>query len=116
MGKTYRFHSLLILLFLLISAGCQQHIPTDPRPTWERFFVRDDRLVGVKVQQHPDNGDIESHKGKHPAMVLYVLSKSNQNRVCQVGFSPEGDVHHVFWWGPPEEWIMEQLKPRPSQE
>ncbi|MCG8509841.1 MAG: hypothetical protein MI741_11500, partial [Rhodospirillales bacterium] len=75
----------------------------------------DDRLVGVKVQQHPDNSDYESHREKHPAMVLYVFKKRGKYEVCQIEFDPDGDVYGMFWWGPPEDWLIEQLQPHPRQ-
>lgn len=105
----------LLLILLITTIGCQHHEPIDPLPTWQRFFPGDERLVGVRVQQHPDNGDIESHQDKHPAMVLYVFKKQGKHEVCQVGFTPNGDIDELFWWGPPHDWVMEQLKPHPRR-
>lgn len=97
---------------MTLAGGCQHN---ETIPTWKRFFPGDERLIGVKVQQHPDNGDHERHKGKHPAMVLYVLDKGDKLEVCQVGFTPDGDIDEVFWWGPPPKWVMEQLQPPPRR-
>ena len=105
----------IILLMSFATIGCQHRLASEQLPTWERFFPSDDRLIGVRVQQHPDDGDQESHHGMHPAMVLYVFNKSGTLSVCQVGFTPDGAVDSVFWWGPPENWVLEQLQPHPRQ-
>jgi hypothetical protein len=106
--------SLIALAGLFLLVGCQHASVQQSKPTWQRFFPNNDDLIGVRVQQSPDNGNYGSYAGKHPAMVDYVFRRGSEYRMCQVEFSPMGDVDQVSWLvGQPDKWLLEQLRPMP---
>ena len=105
------------LVGVAVLVGCQQGGAQKPTPTWQRFFPGNDKLVGVRVQQYPDNDeDHDRYAGKHPAMVEYVFRRDGKYEVCQVGFTPVGDIEELFWWkSSPDKWDLEGLQPLPKR-
>ena len=88
---TIRSFVLLILFTMSVAA-------VDSDYTWKRLFSEDKDLIGVRIQQNPDNGDRESYLHKHPAMVIYVFSTGDGFKVFQAGFTPTGNLNEAFWW------------------
>ena len=89
-----------------------KHVPCGSE--WINIHKDNPDLVGVYVQQFPDNAaDRTVYEGKHPAMVIFVFKG---NKAHQVSYTPTGQVENGFWWIIPEgskllEKISSNLKP-----
>jgi hypothetical protein len=63
---------------------------------WINIHKKNPDLVGVYVQQFPDNSvDRKAYVGKHPCMVIFVFKG---NKAHQVSYTPTGQVENGFWW------------------
>lgn len=64
--------------------------------SWTNRHAKNPDLAGVLVQQFPDSShEASERKGKHPAMILFVMW---DGRVNQVGYRPSGEIIEDFWW------------------
>lgn len=96
---------LIFVLVLVFVCSCAHRSAVSNRqgPTqvdlavenWNNANKERTELAGIHVQQLPDGPDESSYKGKHPAMILFVLW---DGRVNQLGYTPSGEVHENFWW------------------
>ena len=75
---------------------------------WINLHQKNANLLGVYVQQLPDNkADTAAYRGKHPAMVIYVFKGG---KVHQVEYTPSGQVENGFWSEiPPNHWLYGRL-------
>jgi hypothetical protein len=63
---------------------------------WINLHQNNLDLLGVVVQQYPDNSyDKTFYENTHPAMVIYIFKN---NKAHQVSYSPTGQVQSGFWW------------------
>ena len=100
---------ILTILVILASVSASGKISTVPCGSeWINFHTKNPDLVGVYVQQYPDNmDDSHAYEGKHPVMVIFVFKG---NRAHQVSYTPIGQVQDGFWWDiPAEHWIFERM-------
>lgn len=64
--------------------------------SWVNLHQKTDELIGVKVQQFPDNPYTSSkYEGKHPSMVIYVFKSMKAH---QIEYNPNGSIKAGFWW------------------
>jgi hypothetical protein len=68
---------------------------------WINLHKKNPDLIGVYVQQYPDNkADVAKYKSKHPTMVIYVFKN---RKAHQVSYTPTGQVEDGFWWDIPKD-------------
>ncbi len=103
--------TLVLWLFLFIAISVVGHA-SDLVPCgkeWINLHKKNPDLMGVYVQQSPDNGDYDeaAYKGKHPSMIIYVFKNEKAH---QVSYSPTGQIQNAFWWNiPKNDWIYSRL-------
>jgi hypothetical protein len=86
-----------IFLFPSISFSEIKNVPCGYE--WINIHKNNPDLIGVYVQQYPDNlSDRAAYEGKHPCMVIFVFKG---NKAHQVEYSPTGQVENGFWWDIP---------------
>jgi hypothetical protein len=67
---------------------------------WINLHRRNPDLLGVDVQQFPDNQyDAKAYRGTHPAMVIFVFKNGKAH---QVEYTPSGQVESGFWFDIPD--------------
>jgi hypothetical protein len=96
-----------IPLLLLLTATAWPAVAVQPiacGKEWINIHQKNPDLVGVYVQQVPDNkADAAVYRGKHPAMIIYVFKNGKAH---QVSYTPSGQIESGFWWDiPPGDWI-----------
>jgi len=100
-----------ILVFLALTAMALSALASQPiacGKEWINIHQKNSDLVGVYVQQVPDNkADAAAYRGKHPSMVIYVFKNGKAH---QVEYTPSGQIENGFWWDiPPGHWIYDRL-------
>ena len=99
-----RYRSGTILIALVISIlGLQPAafgaLPIACGKTWINLHQKNPDLIGISVQQLPDNkSDEAAYKGKHPAMIVYVFK---DGKAHQVSYTPSGQIENGWWWDIP---------------
>jgi hypothetical protein len=103
------FFQILVFIFMatttLLASGSQ---PIACGKEWINIHQKNPDLIGVYVQQVPDNkADAAVYRGKHPAMIIYVFKNGKAH---QVSYTPTGQIENGFWWDiPPNDWIYSHL-------
>ena len=89
-------------IFSISSFSSAQEAPKIPQiknkrvGPWVNIHEKRNDLLGVKVQQFPDNPHAASeYEGKHPSMIIYVF---NSMEAHQIEYNPNGTVKSGFWW------------------
>jgi hypothetical protein len=91
---------ILLISFLLpnIPIAKLKHVPCGSECI--NIHKNNPDLIGVYVQQFPDNEDDRAvFEGKHPAMIIFIFKG---NKAHQVSYTPTGQVETGFWWDIPE--------------
>ena len=95
----------ILIIFLIshflpdIAVAKLKHVPCGSE--WINIHKDNPDLIGVYVQQFPDNAaDRAVYEGKHPCMVIFVFKG---NKAHQVSYTPTGQVETGFWWDIPED-------------
>lgn len=85
----------LVVFFLFINPALAVQ-PVKCGTEWINLHKNNPDLLGVVVQQYPDNSyDKTFYENTHPAMVIYIFKN---NKAHQVSYSPTGQVESGFWW------------------
>ena len=102
------FQALLLLLLTAVAWPALASQPIACGKEWINIHQKNPDLVGVYVQQVPDNkADATVYRGKHPAMIIYVFKNGKAH---QVSYTPSGQIESGFWWDvPPDHWIYSHL-------
>jgi hypothetical protein len=67
---------------------------------WVNLHQHNPDLLGVVVQQFPDNeDDARAYRGTHPGMIIFVFK---HGKAHQVEYTPSGQVENGFWFDIPE--------------
>jgi hypothetical protein len=71
---------------------------------WINIHKENPDLIGIYVQQFPDNNaDKRDYIGKHPSMIIYLFKN---DRVHIVGYTPTGQVEEGGWSSVSQvEWV-----------
>jgi hypothetical protein len=76
---------------------------------WENRHPNDKNLVGIWIQQYPDEPQ-ERHlfEGKHPCMVYYIF---RSGRCHELHYEADGEVKLDDWLKPKEvpDWMLKNL-------
>ena len=75
---------------------------------WINMHKGNVNLIGIHVQQYPDNlQDRSDYKDKHPAMIIYIFK---DNRAHTVTYTPTGQIENGIWWNIPDKhWARDSL-------
>ncbi len=109
MNMTHRLFQILALLYLTTMALPTLALqPIACGKEWINIHQMNPNLVGVYVQQVPDNNaDAAAYRGKHPSMIIYVFK---DGKAHQVEYTPSGQIENGFWWDIPKgHWIYNRL-------
>ena len=112
-------HNKILALICIWLSGCasQEFVITDDLPPvpyiedlsvgpWENRYPNDKQLVGIWIQQFPDNSyDAPAYEGKHPCMLCYIFSDGRKHGFH---YTPDGDIESE-WWSEAPDWMLEQL-------
>lgn len=98
----------ILLLLAILPAVAFGAGPIACGKEWINLHSKNPDLIGVYVQQSPDNkADIADYRGKHPAMVIYVFKNQKAH---QVSYTPSGQVEEGFWWDiPAGHWVLKDM-------
>ena len=98
----------MFLLATVVGSVAHAKQPIACGKEWINLHTKNPDLIGVYVQQHPDNkADAAVYKGKRPTMVIYVFKNQKAH---QVSYSPTGQVQSGFWWDIlKDHWIYSRL-------
>lgn len=99
---------------ILLAVGTFSSLPTlASQPIacgkeWINLHQKNPDLVGIYVQQLPDNkADETAYRGKHPSMIIYVFKNGKAH---QISYTPSGQIESGFWRNiPPSDWIYNHL-------
>ena len=90
----------------------QAALPSEPPQVnrangpWEHRYRDDRNLVGVWIQQLPDNSfEAPSYEGKHPCMVYYIFA---DGRAHGFHYLPDGTIESQDWSQAPT-WMLDHL-------
>ena len=99
---TFRLFFVVGFIGLFGSFAISQEVPEIPKiknkatGRWVNIHEKRTDLLGVKVQQFPDNPHAaKDYEGKHPAMIIYVFKNLDAH---QIEFNPDGSISGGFWW------------------
>ncbi len=75
---------------------------------WINIHKDNKNLVGIYVQQYPDNiKDRNDYEGKHPVMIIYVFKDNNAHTVT---YSPIGQIQNGVWHKiNNDHWVMGKI-------
>ena len=104
-------HYFKILILLSVTLSSWPTLASQPIACgreWINIHQKNPDLIGVYVQQVPDNkADATAYQGKHPAMIIYVFKNGKAH---QVSYTPSGQIESGFWWSiPSDNWIYSHL-------
>ena len=90
----------IYLFFLLLCFPTYASSPVKCGSEWINIHKKNPNLIGIVVQQYPDNSyDAQFYKDKHPSVVIYIFKSKKAH---QIEYSPSGQIQNGFWWGIPE--------------
>lgn len=100
--------TLLALAAWMAASSVSASQPIACGKEWINLHQKNPELVGVYVQQVPDNkADAAAYRGKHPSMVIYVFKGGKTH---QVEYTPSGQIETGFWSEiPPNHWLYGRL-------
>jgi hypothetical protein len=108
--------SIIAAAFALSACASRQYLTTPAQPPsppentsvghWEHRHPNNKNLVGVWIQQFPDNPfDAPRYEGKHPCIVSYIFA---DGRAHSFDYLPDGSIVSQVWSRPPI-WMLEHL-------
>lgn len=100
---------IITVAFLLISCVSYATQPIACGKEWINLHKDNPDLVGVHVEQYPDNiADQEAYKDQHPVAVYYLFSN---NMIHAVTYTPNGQVQDGQWYPAKDnEWIHKHVR------